>query len=724
MIFQSQKIDFKYLWLRCLQAFLLCSVLVFANAQMIKHKDDFSVIKTRILRDSTQFDVSTTIPDTEGKWKDINYDDTASGDWQPVQHWVRTVFLARRYRFNANDRFAKPTLANGISNAVNFWYKKQPTSGNWWWNSIGVPLLMGEVFLLMDDALSESQRQGAYKLMEVRIKPYYRDRTGPATGQNTVWLATVHLMIGLLQKDSSILEKASNAIKDEVKISSEEGLQPDYSFHQHGSQLYSGGYGKGFAQDVTRYVGLFNGTKYAFSNEKIDIISSYLLDGLQWATYKSTLDYSTLGREITRNEEAGRAKLLSEVSRQMASMDLPRKKEFEAMHARLNGLAATEFIGNKYFWRSDFMTHHAKGFYTSIKYASSRVRATESGIGENQKGWYLGRGVQFIFRTGLEYQQIFPIWDWKRLPGILAEQGNDSLPLYTWGIGAEGKKAFAGGVSDGHYGAVAYDYDYLTVKAKRFWVCFDKELVCLGAGVSCSGDNSLFQSINQCFQNGEVTIGDNTGKYAAFAEGEKTSKDISWVHHDSIGYFFPLQKNITVKAQKQSGSWREVNNQPSNSDSIISKPVFSVWIDLGKKVTNESFSYVIVPNISTKEASSYSNPIKVLRNDTSVQAVQNTLLGLTASSFYQPGSLNIAKGLKLSVNMPVMVMFRQTTDSVNLSVSSPENKSFVVELTVNQKLICDECKWLPEKGVTTVSIQLPGGSYAGRSVTKNMKQKN
>jgi len=508
-----------------------------------------------------------------------------------------------------------------------------------------------------------------------------------------------------------------------VKISATDGIQSDYSFHQHGPQLYSGGYGKGFAQDVTRFIGLFHGTAYAFSKEKIDILSSYILDGLQWATYKSTLDYSTLGREISRNQEAGREITLSQICRALASMNLPRKKEFETMAARLEAASKTELIGNKHFWRSDFMTHHAKGFYTSIKFASSRVRAIESGNQENLKAWYLGRGVQFIFRTGLEYQQIFPVWDWKRVPGILAEQSNDSLPLFTWGIGAEGKNAYAGGVSDGRHGAVAYDYDFLNVRAKRFWACFDKEVVCMGAGVSSSGENSVYQSINQCLQNGEVTIGSKTGNNSAFIEGEKTSTDINWVHHDSIAYFFPVPKNITVKAQEQTGSWKEINNQASYSDSVISKPVFSVWIDLGNKITNESYSYIIVPNISAKDASSYANPIKVLRNDTNVQAVQHSLTGLIAASFYKPDSLNAGNGLKLSVNSPVLLMYQQMADKVNLSISSPENKTFVVEITLNQRLICDECRWLQQKGETIVSVKLPGGSDAGKSITKRMKRK-
>jgi hypothetical protein len=57
-----------------------------------------------------------------------------------------------------------------------------------------VPQLVGEVLLLMDDVLSAAQLQQGYKLMKVGIKPNYHDMSGPATGQNAVWLATIHFV--------------------------------------------------------------------------------------------------------------------------------------------------------------------------------------------------------------------------------------------------------------------------------------------------------------------------------------------------------------------------------------------------------------------------------------------------------------------------------------------------------------------------------------------------
>ncbi|MDA3927191.1 MAG: hypothetical protein PF904_21165 [Kiritimatiellae bacterium] len=37
-----------------------------------------------------------------------------------------------------------------------------------------------------------------------------------------------------------------NRIKKDIVITTKEGIQPDFSFYQHGDQFYSGGSGRGF----------------------------------------------------------------------------------------------------------------------------------------------------------------------------------------------------------------------------------------------------------------------------------------------------------------------------------------------------------------------------------------------------------------------------------------------------------------------------------------------
>ena len=69
-------------------------------------------------------------------------------------------------------------------------------------------------------------------------------------------------------------------------------------------------------------------------------------------------------------------------------------------------------------WCSDIMVQRRPGYYTSARMYSTRTLNTDGYInGENKKSHHLADGATYIFRTGEEYRDIFPVWDWKRIPG-------------------------------------------------------------------------------------------------------------------------------------------------------------------------------------------------------------------------------------------------------------------------------------------------------------------
>src|SRR5690349_20921180 len=104
------------------------------------------------------------------------------------------------------------------------------------------------------------------------------------------------------------------------------------------------------------------------------------------------IDYSTTGREITREGKAAVPSAgprisstfnanpyrLDEVTRKLASLNVPRSKEFAALAERLGqSPGAPEVNGNRHFWCSDYMTHRRPGFFTSVRMFSSRLINTE-----------------------------------------------------------------------------------------------------------------------------------------------------------------------------------------------------------------------------------------------------------------------------------------------------------------------------------------------------------
>ena len=669
----------------------------------------------------------------DGSWPDLDYADTTRSRWQPGIHWERLLLLTQVFRLPGHPAYNHPALKKRILSAIGYWNSVRPVCPNLWWNLIGVPQKMGETLLLMASDLSPDQQSQTLALLKRGIKPTYYDFNGPATGQNQIWLATIHLMSGLLEHDSTTLRRAFGAMAGEIKVTTAEGIQADGSFHQHGPLLYSGGYGLAFTRDLAWLMRLADGTPYAFPADKKTLFANLILDGQQWMIRGGTgaasgFDHSAVGREIVRPQSAN-GKLpggLAAWGQLLTELSLPRRAEINALANRLAGRAAPVLSGNRHFWRSDYLVHHRAGYISSVRMASVRTKGSESGNGENEQGYYLGQGVQFIYRTGSEYRNLFPVWDWQRLPGHLCEQSPEPLPPIPWGQEAAGNTTFVGGASDGIYGLLAGEYRRGNVRAKRAWFHFDGEIVCLGTGLFCPTDFPLFQSINQCHLTGDVTVSSGTSAPRTLPEGDHALPPTHWVLHDSVGYVFPETPAVHVRNAVQTGSWRDINRNPAQSDAELRLPVFSVWLDLGSQVRDKTYFYLIRPGVSAADLEGYQSPIVLLRNDSLVQAVRHSALNQVQAVFYQAGLLRTDNGLTISVDKPMMLLAVQQPDALLLTVSNPAgsgfarlpgSKALTVEVSINRHLRCPDCRWSAGSQTTTLRAKLPENALAGKSVT-------
>jgi chondroitin AC lyase len=148
--------------------------------------------------------------------------------------------------------------------------------------------------------------------------------------------------------------------------------------------------------------------------------------------WKNIIDYSTVGREITRKDKSaaptdwtlgpvsssGPAYELDNAVQMLAALPVPRRKEFQEFASSLHGRRSVHtFVGNKQFWCSDFMVHRRTTFYTSVKMHSDRMLNGEFINQERKRSQHLSDGVNFLYQSGQEYQNIFPVWDWTKLPG-------------------------------------------------------------------------------------------------------------------------------------------------------------------------------------------------------------------------------------------------------------------------------------------------------------------
>ncbi|MEU4446304.1 polysaccharide lyase family 8 super-sandwich domain-containing protein [Actinosynnema sp. NPDC050801] len=409
----------------------------------------------------------------DGTWPDVDYSSRDAADFPAMEH------LHRARTLPPAERLA----------ALVAWRRLAPTSDNWWYNEIGAPQLVGDALLDLD--LSPAERASWGEWLASAVGPVEK------TGQNLVWASAIHLRRGLITRDDAVVAEAVDRMCSVLAFTDGEGVQDDYSFHQHGPQLYSGGYGASLVESLTRWLHLF-------PEPAVRFFTDFLLDGQQWFAHGSSYDFTAMGRELVRPDAHRLDSLRAAVDRLIGSGSRYRADELAALASRLDG-AGPPLVGTRWFPRSDYLVHRRPTWAFTVRASSTRTVPTETLNGENTLGRHLGDGVATI-RLGSSdgYREVLPVWDWARLPGTTTEQGRSLLPRPYLERGAA--EDVFGWAADGHGAAVVRiaGVDRFTDGWKA-WFCFPDAVVALGAGISAPGANRVVTTIDQRLAVGDVS---------------------------------------------------------------------------------------------------------------------------------------------------------------------------------------------------------------------------
>ena len=649
-----------------------------------------------------------------GSWADIDYASTAQTNWEPQGHLDRLRFLCRAYTHPGAALYQDAGLLADILKTYDWWIADNPQSTNWWYNQISVPQVLGECMILVKDQLSAARKTSGLAIVQ-RAYIARTTNSGTNTGQNRVDRAIAGIYRGIIAGSTSITADAFLAISDTIVVTTAEGVQRDGSFFQHGTQLYNQGYGSLFISNTLKWAAMGADTGFAFSEGQRRILADYLIDGTRWMNRGQMIDYTASGRGLSRKGQSTNAAGLASLATTTSAV-LPgyRSAELDSLRASITAANATgsadtvlSHVGAKHFWRGDFTAWHRPAGYASVKISSTRTLQPESGNGEGLKNYHLGDGVNLILRTGNEYDDIMPVWNWRKLPGTTVEQGTYSLqPATDWGVA--GTSTYAGGISDGTHAATAFRYSRRNVAAKKAWFFFDSGFVALGADIDAPAATAQVETtLNQSLLNGAVTYATG-GAPQTLPSGTSTLAGLQWVHHDGTGYFFnEAPASASLQAASQSGTWQSINTGYDATN--VSKDVFSLSIRHGTAFSNKSYAYTVVPGLTAAEMPGYQNPLAILRNDATAQAVDHAAVGLTQAAFYSAGAIAWT-GRSLAANTPCMAQWERATDTIRFSASTPEAKATTVQLTAT----APQSSWFDALGAqTSVSIGLPGGDLAG-----------
>jgi chondroitin AC lyase len=652
----------------------------------------------------------------DGHWPDINYATQERSEWAAADHLDRLLRMAKSARILRNEGRPDAALEAKIDLSLKWWTDHDYHNPNWWWNEIGVPMLLGQIGNLMLEQIPAPELD---KIVTILKRSDWR--RVPWTGANLTWGVTIEIARGCMQNDPFAVAVGYSRMYEEIKIVSQlqDGIQQDDSFHQHGAQLYNGGYGLDFASDVARFVSYSWGTQFQIPADKMAIFSSYLLDGERWMIrgFGKGFDYSVIGREITRPAKApslsnqsagpiypnlGEVYGFAHALELLANEPTPRQEELQGFAAYLSGQpGAPDLTGNKQFWASDYMAQRRDDYFTSVKMLSQRMLNAELVNSEGKKSVHLSDGANFLYLQGDEYLNIFPVWDWTKIPGTTAIQGTLNTGE-TDAIHARGKTTFDGGVSDGTYGLATMDLKRGNLSAEKSWFFFDSSYVALGTAINLDTDaeQDVATDVNQTLLYGDVLTSESQGALRQGSYSYDTSHGV-WIYHNHVGYVFPSHTKLSLSIGPQTGKWSDIGTGP---DTPVTKNVFDLWIDDGVTPQDERYQYIVLPNTTPEGViqRAKESGLEVLANNSAIQAVYNPRLKLAELVYREPQYIKTPLGI-IRADHACLLMVRKSGSGLHLTASDPEDLPLTLTITIDEK---------------PYTLDLPGGNIAGSSVSR------
>jgi len=625
----------------------------------------------------------------DGSWADIDYANQERGGWLPAAHLSRILSMAKAYHTPGSEFYQKKEFSGKIHLAMNFWLKNDFICPNWWYPEIGVPQILNPVMILMETELSPDQKEKGVKILD-------RSKIG-MTGQNKVWQSGNVLLKSLFLRDTETIKKAAESIRSELVVSLKEGVQPDWSYYQHGPQLQWGNYGLAYVSDMIHWISVLRGTPYRFNDEKVTILRNYMLEGQQWITWKNRYDISGCGRQVFPRAQESKASSLSRNFTRMEQVD----PEFADAYRKANQYETLS--GNRHFWRCDIQIHRNPKYYFSVKMSSERTIGAETVNSENVRGYYMGDGAAFIYQTAKEYEDIFPFWDWTKIPGVTALQVADSISTLGAATRIRNQSGFVGGVSDGENGIAVMQYNRRGLMANKAWFLFSDKIVCLGNGITSSSGLPVTTSVNQSFLNGDVIMKTKSGERNAGNANKIT--DPVWILHDKVGYYFPEGGILNLIANPVQGSWKRTTLRLP--DDRMTASLFITWFDHGTNPADKTYSYILVPNATRKDLISMEKkPPFRISDHPDRQEVVSSDGKMGGIVFYQAGKSDLFGGVE--ADKPCLVMLKKQKAGLQLSVADPTQKLKEIKIGMTGS------------GKAEQVIQLPQGGEAGKSVTINL----
>ncbi len=583
-------------------------------------------------------------PGPDGSWGDIDYADQTPTEWRPSQHLARVRQLA----VNARGGGAPAAQAQALS-ALRWWLAHDPAAPSWWHRQIGAPRLLGEAALLLAGELDAADVGRAQVILERAGDFILMSGMAPRamnwTGANRLWISANRLLLGTLIGDETIISGAVTAGAGELRVASrgEDGIQADFSFHQHGPLLFNGSYGRFYLLESVFLLQAVHGTPWQPAEGRYRLLADFLLDGTRWMLRGEDFDFGCRDREMTRPRVTCRD--LAPAAAFLAEACPARAEELLGLAEGLRtGAAPGALAGNRMFPRSDFMVQQEPGWRVSVRMHSLRTVRAECCNGEGRRSHHLSDGLTCLMRSGTEYRDLFPVWDWQRLPGTtclrtLRNEFPDTVFM-------RGTAEAVGGTGDGRTGVCTQHLRSDHLVARKSWF-FDQEgVVCLGAGIRSAFAGVVGTTLDQSRIQGAVIT--DAAPDRPLPAGRHRASSARWLAHGQWGFWFPQATDVEVELGPRTGAWSDIGAGPSDA---VSEQVFLAVINHGEAPEGAAYAYAILPGANAAGLARFTATpsFEVLENSPRLQAVWRPAGKLLQAAFFGAGELVWNGGWKLRV---------------------------------------------------------------------------
>lgn len=617
----------------------------------------------------------------DGSWDDIKYDDQfGMAYWEPIAHLERIEQLSVAYFLS--QLYHNDYTIEIVNKALDYWRNNEFVSKNWWFNTIGACSIIGEVLILLDGHITD-ENWNYYVNYINKLQPEEDE------GANRVDIARYHFYRGVCLGNDSIISKCTRLCFESLAYKQHTGIQVDGSSLMY-DMRYIGGYGEDMFSGIIR-LGLYVlNTDFALQKSEVKFLSDYFLNTYFNALRGGIIDYAALGRAIVRPNYLKRIALLPLLNG-MLKLDNTNQDEYSRVIAELFEVNKNPTNSNfsHFFWKAEYLLQCNERYNISVGGTSKRVKKPEKGNGENLLGTLLSLGTTTFRVNGDEYFNIFPCWNWSKIPGVTS---TNVVPEFEEDWGVYGGTNLSGGVSDGIESSYAFLLDDYGLRGRKGYYTTKDGLICMGNSLESMNRTALHTTVEQCLYRGNYEIFRNK-------EGKACK-----VLHNNIWYILFAGEEFNVVVEEVSGNWKSIKE--NESDEIVVKSVFSILMNHSQI---NSYAYMVLPNPSNcDEVDMIHGNIEILSNNANLQALVDKMSSILYLTFFSSG-LFMYDDCAISVDKPCMIMVKNIyNEIIDLYIAEPTQleKSIILNINGREQM-----------------IDLPAGDYAGSTVKIQFEKK-